>query len=439
MAGRPNRPAPREAAETRADGAPTGGRRGARRQSAVRQEARPDGRTLAFGWGDHLTRAEKDRIKARLAVLALSGVLALIVLLIGGTLAWDRIYFAQRPVVRVDGQPVTLRAYTNLLTFHRNRLELQYLEMAQMAGEGGAQNPFAQMAQQQLQQIEQRLNTIGSSLPEEVIEERLIRAEAAERGLTVTKEEIEEQLKLVVGYQDPATIATPAPTEAPTPPADATAAPATVTPRPTLVPTRTPRSQGRAESLEGRLRDYRRLLATDEDVIRSQVEYDLIRRKLFEELGKTVPTTGEQVHARHILVADEEVANSIVDRIVNGGESFEAIAAEVSLDTSNNTNGGDLGWFTRGAMVSEFDAAAFSQPVGQVGPPVKTSFGWHVIRVDEREENRELEGAALEQAKNSAIQKWLNDEKQAHRIERLMTQDMIDWAERHTRRPQFGR
>ena len=98
-----------------------------------------------------------------------------------------------------------------------------------------------------------------------------------------------------------------------------------------------------------------------------------------------------------------------------------------------------MGWFTRGAMVTEFDAAAFSQPVGQVGPPVKTSFGWHVIRVDEREENRELEGAALEQAKNSAIQKWLNDEKQAHRIERLMTQDMIDWAERHTRRPQFGR
>lgn len=389
-----------------------------------------------------MTRSEKDRIKARLAAIALTGILALILLLLGGTLAWDRLYVAERPVVRVDGNAVSLRAFTNLLTFHRNRLELQYLELSQMAGQGGAQNPFAQMAQQQLQQLEQRLTTINSSLPEEIIEEQLIRGEAKKRGLTVTKEEAEEQLKLVVGYQDPSTIPTPAPTEAPTPlatPADSTVLPPTVTPRPTAVPTRTPRSQARSESFEGRLRDYRRLVATDEAVIRSQVEYDLIRRKLFEEIGKTVPTTGEQVRARHILVADEGVAQSIVDRIVNGGESFEAIAAEISLDTSNNAQGGDLGWFGRGAMVSEFDAAAFAQPVGQVGPPVKTSFGWHVIRVDEREANRELEGSALEQAKNTAIQKWLDGEKQAHRIERLMTQDMIEWAERNTRRPQLGR
>jgi parvulin-like peptidyl-prolyl isomerase len=413
-----------------------------RRQAAVRYEARPDGRAFAFGWGDHLTRAEKDRIKSRLAVIALSGILALIALLIGGTLAWDRLYVAQRPVVRVDGSAVSLRAFTNLLTFHRNRLELQYLELSQMAGQGGAQNPFAQMAQQQLQQIEQRLTTINSSLPEEIIEEHLIRAEATKRGLSVSKEEIDTQLKLVVGYQDPSTVPTPAPTEVPTAaptPGEGTVVPATVTPRPTSVPTRTPRAQARSETFEGRLRDYRRLVATDESVIRGQVEYDLIRRKLFEELGKAVPATGEQVRARHILVADEAVANSIVDRIVNGGESFEAIAAEVSLDTSNNTNGGDLGWFTRGAMVTEFDAAAFSQPVDQVGPPVKTSFGWHVIRVDEKASNRELEGDALQQAKNTAIQKWLDGEKQAHRIERLMTQDMAEWAERNTKRPQLAR
>src|SRR5688500_8587464 len=246
MAGRPNRPASRA---SRVDA----GQRGTRRQSAVRYEARPDGRALALGWGDHLTRSEKDRIKARLAAIALTGILALILLLLGGTLAWDRLYVAQRPVVRVDGNAVSLRAFTNLLTFHRNRLELQYLELSQMAGQGGAQNPFAQMAQQQLQQLEQRLTTINSSLPEEIIEEQLIRGEAKKRGLTVTKEEVEEQLKLVVGYQDPSTVPTPAPTEAPTPPAtpaDGTVLPPTVTPRPTAVPTRTPRSQARSETFE---------------------------------------------------------------------------------------------------------------------------------------------------------------------------------------------
>ncbi|MGI8424769.1 MAG: peptidylprolyl isomerase [Chloroflexota bacterium] len=429
MVGRPNRPATRAAAGQR--------ERGTSRQTAVRYDARPDGRAMLLGWGDHLTRAEKDRIKARLAAITLSGVLALIALLLGGTLAWDRLYVAQRPVVRVDGRPVTLRAFSDLLTFHRNRLELQYLELSQMAGQGGSQTPFAQMAQQQLQQLQQRLTTINSSLPEEIIEEQLIRGEATRRGLTVTREEVEVQLKQVVGYQDPSTVPTPAPTIAPAVEGDFV--PPTVTPRPTSVPTRAPRSAARSESLEGRLRDYRRLVATDESVIRGQVEYDLIRRKLFDEIGKSVPATAEHVRARHILVADEGVANSVAERINNGGEDLETIAAEISLDTSNSTNGGDLGWFTRGAMVSEFDAAAFAQPVGQVGPPVKTSFGWHIIRVDEKDANRPLEGAALDQTKNTAIQKWLDAEKQAHRIERLMSQDMIDWAERNTRRPDIRR
>src|SRR6266542_3774539 len=127
---------------------PTTGTRSSRttrsqRQTAVHIDARSDGRTMFFGWGDRLTRAEKDRIKARLAVLALSSVIALVVLVVGGTLLWDRVYTAQRPVLRVDGKPVTLQAYTNLLTFHRNRLELQMAELNQMMGRGGADSPFA--------------------------------------------------------------------------------------------------------------------------------------------------------------------------------------------------------------------------------------------------------------------------------------------------------
>ncbi|HEU5317784.1 MAG TPA: peptidylprolyl isomerase, partial [Chloroflexota bacterium] len=279
-----------------------------------------------------------------------------------------------------------------------------------------------------------------STLPEEIVEEQLIRAEAAKRGLTVTPDEVDTRMKELVGYQDPNAVPTPAPTvAAPTPVEGQPTAAPTVTAGPTAAPTRTPsRADRRNETFDAKLRDYRRLVATDEKVIRSQVEVDLVRRKLFDELGKDVPTTGEQVHARHILVADEGVANATVERL-RAGESFETLAAELSLDTSNSAAGGDLGWFGRGAMVSEFENAAFQLQAGQLSAPVKTQFGWHIIRVDEREADRPLEGGALDQAKNAAIQKWLEQEKTSHRIERLLTPDMASWAERNIGRPAAAR
>lgn len=91
----------------------------------------------------------------------------------------------------------------------------------------------------------------------------------------------------------------------------------------------------------------------------------------------------EEVHARHILVDNEEEARKIAARI-KGGEDFSKIAAEVSKDPGSKAEGGDLGWFTKERMVAPFAEAAFKMPVGQVSDPVKTQFGWHVIKVEEK-------------------------------------------------------
>lgn len=91
----------------------------------------------------------------------------------------------------------------------------------------------------------------------------------------------------------------------------------------------------------------------------------------------------EEAHARHILVDNEEEAKKISARI-KGGEDFSKIAAEVSKDPGSKTEGGDLGWFTKERMVAPFAEAAFKLPVGQVSDPIKTQFGWHVIKVEER-------------------------------------------------------
>lgn len=86
----------------------------------------------------------------------------------------------------------------------------------------------------------------------------------------------------------------------------------------------------------------------------------------------------DKVHCAHILVKTEQEAKSILDRL-NDGESFSNIAMEKSLCPSKR-KGGDLGMFGRGQMVREFEQAAFALQKGQISQPVKTEFGWHVIK-----------------------------------------------------------
>ncbi|MBN1585483.1 peptidyl-prolyl cis-trans isomerase [Candidatus Uhrbacteria bacterium] len=77
-----------------------------------------------------------------------------------------------------------------------------------------------------------------------------------------------------------------------------------------------------------------------------------------------------------------ERVDSVREKIEDGGD-FGALASEYSDDTASAANGGDLGWFGRGEMVPEFESAAFSMEPGEVSPPIKTQFGYHIIRVEE--------------------------------------------------------
>ena len=104
-------------------------------------------------------------------------------------------------------------------------------------------------------------------------------------------------------------------------------------------------------------------------------------RKVYDEEAKKVTET-ERVRARHILVASEKEANSIVEKL-KAGEKFEDLAKQYSLDGSKDY-GGDLGYFTAPEMVPEFSKAAFALKKGELSKPVKTDFGWHVIKLEDR-------------------------------------------------------
>jgi peptidyl-prolyl cis-trans isomerase C len=105
-------------------------------------------------------------------------------------------------------------------------------------------------------------------------------------------------------------------------------------------------------------------------------------RKLYDETVKGVKPE-EEVRARHILVEGEDEAKKIVARL-KGGEDFAKVAAETSQDPGSKTDGGDLGFFTKERMVAPFADAAFKLAPGQLSEPVKSQFGWHVIKVEEK-------------------------------------------------------
>lgn len=90
----------------------------------------------------------------------------------------------------------------------------------------------------------------------------------------------------------------------------------------------------------------------------------------------------KEVRARHILVANEQDANDVAKKLKEG-KSFEALAKEYSKDPGSATKGGDLGYFTQDRMVKEFADKAFSMKKGETSAPVKSQFGWHIIKVED--------------------------------------------------------
>ena len=133
---------------------------------------------------------------------------------------------------------------------------------------------------------------------------------------------------------------------------------------------------------------------TDEAVSAFLAARDADARKLYDE-RKDRYDVPEQVRARHVLIqvasdvspealaAAEQKARDAVARL-RAGEDFAKVASEMSDDAGSKADGGDLGFFRRGQMVKPFEDAAFSQAPGEVGEPVRSNFGFHVIRVEEK-------------------------------------------------------
>jgi parvulin-like peptidyl-prolyl isomerase len=127
------------------------------------------------------------------------------------------------------------------------------------------------------------------------------------------------------------------------------------------------------------------------------------------------PTT--QIRASHILVKTEDEAKKVLERLKKG-EKFADIAKAVSIDSGSAKNGGDLGFFSKGQMVPEFEKAAASLNVGEISVPVKTQFGYHIIKVTDKKK-----GAVIEFDKiKDMISQRLSGEKQKEAFDQYLAE-----------------
>src|SRR5918911_3058928 len=148
---------------------------------------------------------------------------------------------------------------------------------------------------------------------------------------------------------------------------------------------------------------------------------DRILQGKVEQRVAPLPATVEEVDARHILVKSKTLADKLYAELKRDPHKFAVLARKYSTDPQSGRAGGELGFFSRGMMVPEFERAAFSQPVGQIGQPVKSLFGYHIILVEARKnvpvaQADQQTQQTLQQRQQTAFNQWLAAQRKADHV-----------------------
>lgn len=377
-----------------------------------------------------LSRREREERYRRWLYIGAAIVAALILSVAGYGLIQYLVVAPAAPVATVNGVPIRTDSYQRYVQYRRYQMD-GYLrqidqQLALLDPTDATQQFLVSYLQQQRSQIQYEISSLSTTAPlEELIDNELIRQEAKRRGITVTPEEVQAEIEHSFNFYrvtpTPAPTATPEPTltPSPTPTGQPSPTPTAGTPEPTPTPgptwtpepTATPVTE---ESFKSMFKDYlqaaRKNAGLSEAELRELVAVDLLRTKLQEAMGAEVPTTAEQVHARHILLDKEEDAQAALERIQKG-EDFAKVAQEVSTDTATKEKGGDLGWFPRGQMLAEFEDAAFALKPGEVSGVVHTAYGYHIIKLEEHAADRALDESVLATKRSTALDEWLRKQR----------------------------
>lgn len=394
----------------------------------------------------HEARLARENRQKKLMVGIVSSILAVVILLVGFGILYDLVIKKGRPVAQVGTTKISSEQFEKRVQYER----LSYVDSFTSYAASG----YAQLFQSYLLEMQNALDNyiqFGSDVLDKMINEAVVAAKAEELGITVSEEDIDKEIEEGFGYfpngtptpeeiveftfkptstlsaeqlaiitltptpspEPTATLEptfTPEPTEAATSTPEATATVTTVPTATSIPPTATPYTRDGFESLyDTMLTNINAEFDYTNSDFREYVRALVLNQKVFDYLTKDVSREQDMVWARHILVGTEEEATAVLERL-DTGEDFGLVAVEESTDTSNSASGGDLGWFTKGQMVKEFETVAYELEIGEISDPVATDFGYHIIQVLGHE-LRELTDEELETYKNQVYFQFIEDAK----------------------------
>lgn len=379
---------------------------------------------------EYKSRAEREALLQRRVIRGSIIAAIVLTLLVVGTLVVEQLIIPSQTVAQVNGEPISVAEFRQAYLFERNRLLLQ-LNQVESAG-----IDMQQLAQQEPYRTwinEANVpDQLGLRVINDLVDERLLAADAAARGLAVDDAAIQNAVEAFFGF-DPTAVAligleptvTPEPTitptpfvsptptntpqPTPTPDPDATAAPTgmpTITPQPTVIEPTQSADEVR-DSFEQNQRDYRAYF--DRAGVSSETYDKFFAHNALENLlGEALlPDDAPLIYAdvRHILVDDEATAIAALDAL-RAGESFAALASAISTDSGSGMRGGELGESFIGNYVRTFREAIESAEIGALVGPVESEFGFHILQVRHKEERT---GADQDPQRERARQTELSD------------------------------
>ncbi|HLI52246.1 MAG TPA: peptidylprolyl isomerase [Thermomicrobiaceae bacterium] len=412
----------------------------------------------------YVSRRERENFHRRLVIIGIIAAAVILVAILATGAVYQYIYLPNETLASVDGVKINKADYWKMRKYELITQIQQYSQIASlMSGDQATQyQQLAQQAQTELGTV--KTDPVNSSTVQTMVNNVLTVNNASKAGVTVTAADVNQYMKdfyspvpsasptptlganpTAEAWATATAKANPTPTTAPTPTPtptksatpkassnSATKAAGNATPKatgspsaspaasPTAAPTPTPNAAQAQATASATKRLFKSNVLnqagmSESDFERLVAKPEVAQEKVTYALQQQVRTSGEQIHAAHIVVKTKDAAN-VIEQQLKDGQNFATLAKEKSADATTAVNGGDLGWFPQGVNTPAFDKVAFSLKVGQVSQPLQTSYGWDIIKVLGKQENRPIDLKTLQALRGKVFQNWLDQIKSQSKV-----------------------
>jgi parvulin-like peptidyl-prolyl isomerase len=357
----------------------------------------------------------------RLLIGGVIGVVVIVLLILGFGYFRENVLRAREVAATVNGEQITVADVLERVKPRAAALDAQ------------ANFYQAQGLAQAATQIQLQRSNLPDQVLDNMIEEKLVYAEMAKRGLSVSDAEVDAGVRKDVAEQEAlSSPPTPTPTPASSPEAGASPNP-TSTPTAGPTPTSTAAPTLTEDRFQSAYQSFLQKAGLTDAAYRELKRADLARDLLQKDIASSIPKTDEMVHARHIVVDNQDSLQQVQQKL-SEGVPFDQVAKDFSTDTATRDKGGDLGWVPRGQQSTAFDNAAFAQPIGDVGQPIQAPTGTEIIQVLERDPAHPLTPEQVEGKSSQAYQTWYSEARGGDNVKNDLSPDERGWILRQVGR-----